>query len=133
MLSARDIVTVPSGPARPATLSHVGPPSTHPGPPPKRVRAELRLLERTVDGIDDRAAATPLVPGGSHLHWLLAHLVVSRVGLLGRLGGQPVWDDTEAGPMTVAEWIEFLAWHETYQLGKAILYRRAAGLPTVVG
>ena len=52
----------------------------------------LKLLERTVDGIDARAAATPLVPGGSHLHWLLAHLVVSRDGLLGRLGGQPVWD-----------------------------------------
>ena len=92
----------------------------------------LRLLERTVDGTDDRAADTPLVPGGSHLHWLLAHLVVSRDGLLGRLGGQPVWD-TEAGPMTVAEWIEFLAWRETYHLGQATLYRRAVGLPTVVG
>ena len=35
--------------------------------------------------------------------------------------------------MTIAEWIEFLAWHETYHLGQATLYRRAAGLPSVVG
>jgi uncharacterized damage-inducible protein DinB len=140
----------------------------------------LRLLERTVDGISDDAASAPLVAGGSNLHWLLAHLVVSRDGLLARVGGQRVWDaeaaeafgrgslptaeapatikeqlarlreqqarldavlerlddddlGREAGPMTVAGWIEFLAWHETYHLGQATLYRRAAGLPSAVG
>lgn len=140
----------------------------------------LKLLERTVDGISDDAAATPLVAGGSNLHWLLAHLVVSRDGLLARIGGQRVWDaeaaeafgrgsrpaaeapaalseqlarlreqqarldavleqlddedlGREVGPMTVAAWIEFLAWHETYHLGQATLYRRAAGLRSAVG
>ena len=140
----------------------------------------LKLLERTVDGISDDAAAAPLVAGGSNLHWLLAHLVVSRDGLLARIGGQRVWDaeaaeaygrgsrpaaeapaalsaqlarlreqqarldavlerlddeglEREAGPMTVAAWIEFLAWHETYHLGQATLYRRATGLPSAVG
>jgi uncharacterized damage-inducible protein DinB len=29
--------------------------------------------------------------------------------------------------MTVGAWIEFMAWHETYHLGQAMLYRRAAG------
>jgi uncharacterized damage-inducible protein DinB len=140
----------------------------------------LRLLERTVDGIPDDAAAVPLVAGGSNLHWLLAHLVVSRDGLLARIGGERVWDaeaaeafgrgsrpaaeapatineqiarlreqqarldavlerlddedlEREAGPMTVAAWIEFMAWHETYHLGQATLYRRATGLPSAVG
>jgi uncharacterized damage-inducible protein DinB len=140
----------------------------------------LKLLERTVDGISVDAAAAPLVAGGSNLHWLLAHLVVSRDGLLARIGGQRVWDaeaaeafgrgsrpgtgapatpaeqlsrlreqqarleaaledlrdedlGREAGAMTIGAWIEFLAWHETYHLGQATLYRRAAGLPSVVG
>jgi hypothetical protein len=36
--------------------------------------------------------------------------------------------ERDAGRMTVAATIEFLAWHETYHLGQATLYRRAAGL-----
>jgi uncharacterized damage-inducible protein DinB len=38
-----------------------------------------------------------------------------------------------AGRMTVGAWIEFMAWHETYHLGQAMLYRRAAGLPSTIG
>jgi uncharacterized damage-inducible protein DinB len=41
--------------------------------------------------------------------------------------------EREAGRMTIGAWIEFLAWHETYHLGQAMLYRRAAGLPSTVG
>ncbi len=75
----------------------------------------LRLLERTVDGIPDDTATIPLVAGGSNLHWLLAHLVVSRDGLLARIGGQRVWDTdaaeafgrgslpTAEAPATIAE------------------------------
>jgi len=140
----------------------------------------LRVLTRTVEGVGDAAAATPLFEGGSHLHWLLGHLVVSRDGLLRHLGAEPVWgedaaasfgrgstpdarptatiaeqigrlgqqqaqleatlatvDDATlarpAGRMTVAAWIEFLAWHETYHVGQATLYRRAAGLASAIG
>ena len=140
----------------------------------------LTLLARIVDGIDDEAARVPLIEGGSHLHWLLGHLVASRDGLLGHIGAQRVWDTTsakafgrgsgpgapivasideqlarlrtqqaridealgklddatlerDAGRMTVAAMIEFLAWHETYHLGQATLYRRAAGLASPIG
>jgi uncharacterized damage-inducible protein DinB len=140
----------------------------------------LTLLARLVDGIDDEAARVRLIDGGSHLHWLLGHLVASRDGLLERLGGQRVWDGAtaasfdrgsepdgpvvatiaehlarlrtqqdrivealatigdealarDAGRMTVGATIEFLAWHETYHLGQAMLYRRAAGLASPIG
>lgn len=52
----------------------------------------LALLARIVDGIDDEAARVPLIEGGSHLHWLLGHLVASRDGLLGHIGAERVWD-----------------------------------------
>jgi len=140
----------------------------------------LKLLTSSVEDFPEASAHTPLVDGGSHLHWLLAHLVASRDGLLVRLGAEPVWsaevrsiygrgsspeaavtatiaeqiarlgdqqarieaalatiDDgalaTTSGRMSVAAWIEFMAWHETYHLGQVTLYRRAAGLPSVVG
>ena len=35
--------------------------------------------------------------------------------------------------MTVGGWIEFMAWHETYRLGQATMYRRAAGLANAIG
>jgi uncharacterized damage-inducible protein DinB len=41
--------------------------------------------------------------------------------------------DRDAGRMTIGGWIEFMAWHETYHLGQAMLYRRAAGLPSTIG
>jgi uncharacterized damage-inducible protein DinB len=140
----------------------------------------LALLARIVEGIDDEAARVPLTEGGSHLHWLLGHLVASRDGLLEHLGAERVWDADsarafgrgsgpdapvvatigeqldrlrtqqarigralatidddalarEAGRMTLATAIEFLAWHETYHLGQATLYRRAAGLASPIG
>jgi uncharacterized damage-inducible protein DinB len=41
--------------------------------------------------------------------------------------------ERSSGRMTVGAWIEFMAWHETYHLGQAMLYRRAAGLPSTIG
>lgn len=41
--------------------------------------------------------------------------------------------DRASGRMSIGAWIEFLAWHETYHLGQAMLYRRAAGLPSTIG
>ncbi len=143
----------------------------------------LRVLTNLLDGIDDEAAQVRLVEGGSHLRWLLGHLVASRDGLLVRLGLERVWqadaarafargsapelsgasDDTAvavqldrlraqqerlaqavvdvedavfeqtSGQRTVADWFEFLAWHETYHLGQVTLYRRAAGLASPIG
>jgi uncharacterized damage-inducible protein DinB len=140
----------------------------------------LKVLEQSADGVDEAGARVQVVPGGSHFHWLLAHLVASRDGLLDRIGGERVWtadaakafgrgsapsvpegatlgdhlgrlraqqarldallptfDEAalarEAGRMTVGGWIEFLAWHESYHVGQATLYRRAAGLPSAIG
>ena len=140
----------------------------------------LRVLTSTADGVDEAGARVPVVEGGSHFHWLLAHLVSSRDGLLERLGADRVWTEEaaktfgrgsapsvpdgatladhmgrlqaqqelldavlpaldaaalarEAGRMTVGGWIEFLAWHESYHVGQATLYRRVSGLPSAIG
>ena len=138
------------------------------------------LLARISDGIDPMAARTPLVPGGSHLQWLLGHLVASRDALLATVGGERAWPEERAahydygsaasdtpgepvadllatmadqqarlaeaftgldddalahpkGRTTVGETLEFLTWHESYPVGQATLYRRGAGLPSVIG
>jgi uncharacterized damage-inducible protein DinB len=140
----------------------------------------LQVLTGCVDGVDEAASVRPLFEGGSHLHWLLAHLVASRDALLVRLDREPVWTDEArrtfgrgstpaidptsaladhlerltrqqarlddalatldgdalarpAGRMTVGGWIEFMAWHESYHVGQATLYRRGAGLPSTIG
>lgn len=140
----------------------------------------LKVLEMSADGVDEAGARVPVVEGGSHFHWLLAHLVASRDALLERVGAERVWTaeaakafgrgsapsvpdgatlsdhlvrlraqqevfdavlptlDADAlartvGRMTVGGWIEFLAWHESYHVGQATLYRRVAGLPSAIG
>jgi len=57
----------------------------------------LALLRRVTADIDDATARTPLIAGGSHLAWLLAHLVVSRDGILRRVGATPLWDEAARG------------------------------------
>lgn len=59
-----------------------------------------KLLERFADGIDARTARTPLYADGSHLQWLLGHLVSSRDALLRAAGGDPVWTKERAAPYT---------------------------------
>lgn len=140
----------------------------------------LKVLTSSAEGVDEAGARVPVVEGGSHFHWLLAHLVASRDALLERIGAERVWtaeaakafgrgstpsvpdgatladhlgrlraqqelldaalptlDATalarEAGRMSVGGWIEFLAWHESYHVGQATLYRRVAGLPSAIG
>lgn len=58
----------------------------------------LRILTNLLDGIDEDAARIRLFDGGSHLHWLLGHLVASRDGLLSMLGLERVWDAEAARP-----------------------------------
>ena len=140
----------------------------------------LHLLVRFTDGVDETASRLSVIPGGSHLSWLLAHLVATRDVMLRLAGADGVWDtetsarygrgsDADApeypplpellallqeqqGRLTVAiealaaraddaeapaadtlERLEFLVWHETYHLGQALPYRRAAGLPSPLG
>jgi uncharacterized damage-inducible protein DinB len=140
----------------------------------------LKVLASSAEGVDEAGARVPVVEGGSHFHWLLAHLVASRDALLERLGAERVWTAEaakafgrgsapsvpegatladhlgrlraqqelldavlptldaaalarEAGRMSVGGWIEFLAWHESYHVGQATLYRRVAGLPSAIG
>ncbi len=140
----------------------------------------LEVIATSADGVDEAGARVPVVEGGSHFHWLLAHLVASRDGLLERLGAERVWTAEaaksfgrgsapsvpegatladhlgrlraqqelldavlpaldasalarEAGRMSVGAWIEFLAWHESYHVGQATLYRRVAGLQSAIG
>jgi hypothetical protein len=137
----------------------------------------LHLLQRFAEGVDETASRLRVVPGGSHLAWLLAHLVATRDVMLRLTGVEGVWDaetgarfgrgsdagapeypplpellawleeqqgrltvalealadDAEAPPADALARLEFLVWHETYHVGQALLYRRAAGLPSPIG
>ena len=67
---------------------------------------------------------------------LLATLEAQQPRLSRALGAAD--PDTLARPVgfadhDVASWISFLAWHDTYHLGQAAVYRRAAGLEGVLG
>jgi hypothetical protein len=140
----------------------------------------LHLLQRFAEGVDEAASRLRVIPGGSHLAWLLAHLVATRDVMLRLADVDGVWDaetgarfgrgsdagapeypplpellallEEQQGRLTVAlegfaaladdaeapaagtlERLEFLVWHETYHLGQALLYRRAAGLPSPIG
>ena len=147
----------------------------------RTLKRNLSVIERNVDGIDRERSVLAVVPGGSHLNWLLGHLVAARDLMLQSLDAETVWDgDTaaayrrgslpgpapEARPLeelldalrdgqrrleralddateahldaphgngTVGEWVEFLAWHESYHAGQKALYRRLAGLEGVLG
>lgn len=55
----------------------------------------LALIERNVAGLSLEDSLRRLLPEGSHLNWLLAHLVVSRDGILRLLGAEPVWGEAE--------------------------------------
>lgn len=48
------------------------------------------LLLKDVDGISDEQALVPLFEGGSHLNWLVAHLVAGRDHMLTALGEERV-------------------------------------------
>ncbi len=41
--------------------------------------------------------------------------------------------EEQSGKSTLREKLEFRLWHETYHLGQAMLYRRAAGLESPIG
>ncbi|MBA2668611.1 MAG: DinB family protein [Trueperaceae bacterium] len=60
------------------------------------LRRNLELLHRFAKDFDDAASRTPIVPGGSHFAWLLAHLAVARDAMLERLGAERVWDAAAA-------------------------------------
>lgn len=48
------------------------------------------LLNKLVDGISDEQALRTVVDGGSHLNWVVAHLVASRDEMLEALGHERV-------------------------------------------
>lgn len=50
--------------------------------------ANLELLERMLEGVDRAGSLRPLVTGGSHLNWLVGHMVVSRDAMLRAAGAE---------------------------------------------
>ena len=50
------------------------------------------VIARNVEGIDLERSLLTAWPEGSHLNWLLGHLVTSRDGMLRLLGAEGVWD-----------------------------------------
>lgn len=57
----------------------------------------LGVVERNIEGIDHERSLLRVTPEGSHLNWLLGHLVTSRDGMLRLLEAEPLWDrDTAA-------------------------------------
>lgn len=60
----------------------------------KTLDRNLGVIERNIDGIDLERSLLGVVPGGSHLNWMLGHLVASRDSMLRSLDpdGETVWD-----------------------------------------
>ena len=54
--------------------------------------ANLGLLKRQVDGVEDEGALRPLFEGGSSLNWMVGHLVASRDAMLRTAGADPLGD-----------------------------------------
>ena len=62
----------------------------------RTLKRNLSVIERNVDGIDQERSLLAVVPGGSHLNWLLGHLVAARDRMLHSLAADPVWEDDTA-------------------------------------
>ncbi len=58
----------------------------------RTLEANLGLLDRMLDGVDREGSLRPLVPGGSHLNWLVGHLAVSRDAMLRAAAADPLAD-----------------------------------------
>lgn len=63
----------------------------------RNLARNLSVIERNADGIDHERSLLTVVPDGSHLNWLLGHLIASRDSMLRTLGADALWDrDTGA-------------------------------------
>lgn len=49
-----------------------------------------RMVAQLAAGVPEDAALRPLVPGGSHMNWLVGHLVANRDEMLRTMGRDPV-------------------------------------------
>lgn len=58
----------------------------------RTLERNVSVIERNVAGIDHERSLLAVVPGGSHLNWLLGHLVASRDSILRSLDAEPIWD-----------------------------------------
>lgn len=52
----------------------------------------LGVIERNIEGIDHARSLLRVTPEGSHLNWLLGHLITSRDGMLRLLDAESLWD-----------------------------------------
>lgn len=55
--------------------------------------ANLGVLTRMIDGVDDEAALRPILDGASSLNWMVGHLVVSRDSMLRAAGASEIGGD----------------------------------------
>ncbi len=54
-----------------------------------------RVIHRNVEGIGEEEGWWSPEPGGNCLNWIVGHIVATRGGILGALGGKPVWSPEE--------------------------------------
>lgn len=59
----------------------------------EHLRRNLGVIRRNLGGLSHEDSLRTLRPGGSHLNWLLAHLVASRDAMLRALGAETVWSE----------------------------------------
>jgi len=54
-----------------------------------------RMVAQLAAGMSEEDASRPLVPGGSHMNWLVGHLVSNRDEMLRALGRPPVRQEAD--------------------------------------
>jgi len=61
------------------------------GPYLKTLARNLGVIQRNTEGLSHQQSLLTVRPGGSHLNWLLGHLISSRDGMLRALDSETVW------------------------------------------
>lgn len=56
------------------------------------------IIKKDVNGVTDEQALTPLLEGGSHMHWLVGHLVAGRDTMLAALGAERIRSAEDDAP-----------------------------------
>jgi len=98
--------------------------------------ARARVLDEATAALYERGGAAPGADEAERFETLVAALSTQQARLETALETadealleSPLFE----GRSDVRGWVAFLAWHETYHVGQAALYRRLAGHPSAIG
>jgi uncharacterized damage-inducible protein DinB len=61
----------------------------------RQLQFSQMVVKRNVGDVTHEESLRSFAPAGNCLYWILAHVVATRSGFLGALGGVPVWSKSE--------------------------------------